>query len=51
MKTIMYNETTKECTATAAQKGSKRFTQLITNGYVIIGSVRGFNIVVTKYKK
>jgi len=51
MKTIMYNEKTKDCTATSSVEGSKRFTQLINDGYVIVGSVKGRDIVITKYIK
>ena len=51
MKTILYNPQTKDCTSTKTEPGSKRFDELLAEGYIIVGSVRGRDIVVMKYSK
>ena len=50
MKTVLYNPKTKDCTSTVSKPGSKRFEQLLSEGYMIVGSVKGRDVVVTSYK-
>jgi hypothetical protein len=44
MKKIMYNPITKDILATQSEN---KVQKLIEEGYILIGDVKGFNVVVT----
>ena len=49
MKTLLYHPVTKDCRSTATKPGNKTYDAYIADGYIPVGIVRGFNVVVSPY--
>ncbi len=51
MKTLLYHPVTKDCRSTATKPGNKTYDAYIADGYIPVGIVRGFNVVVSPYNE